>query len=70
MCKISIDTVRRANNRTMMQISRRSTMDIDKSAASGFDISVSFMGKTYGKRLSANQIRSSFDKALNYVEKV
>lgn len=70
MCKISIDTVRRANNKTIIQVSRKTAIDTDKSATSGFNVSVSFMGKTYGKKLSATQIRNSFDKALNYVEKV
>ncbi len=70
MCKISIDTVRRANNRTMVQVSKRNAEAIDKTAKSGFDVSVSFMGRTYGKSLSATQIRDSFNKALSYAEKV
>lgn len=70
MCKISIDTVRRANSRTMMQVGQKGVGEISRSPLSGFDVSVSVMGKTYGKRLSAAQIRSSFDKALSNAEKV
>ena len=68
MCKISIATVRRANNRTMMQINQKNF--IDKSHKSDFDVSVSVMGQTCGKKISVSQIRSSFNKALSYAEKV
>ncbi len=70
MCKISIATVRRANNKTMMQISKKSVGVMGKSSMTGFDVSVSVLGQTYEKKLSADQIRSSFTKALSYAEKV
>lgn len=68
MCRISIDTVRRANSRTMMQVGR--SFSYGQSPKSGFNVSVSVMGKTYAKRVSQTQIRSSFNKALSHAEKV
>lgn len=68
MCRISIDTVRRANNRTMVQVGRN--FSGGQSPKSGFDVSVSVLGKIYAKRVSQSQIRSSFSEALNYAEKV
>lgn len=68
MCRISIDTVRRANDRTMVQVGKN--FSGGQSPKMGFDVSVSMLGKTYAKRVSQNQIRSSFNKALSHVEKV
>lgn len=70
MCKISINTVRRANDRTRMQISKTNVEATDKSFNGDFGLSFSFMGRTFGKSLSAAQIHNSFNKALNYAEKV
>lgn len=70
MCKISIDTVRRANNKTIMQVGGKQVFSGGRTSKNGFDVSVSVMGRTYGKSLSSSQIRSSFSKALNYAEKV
>lgn len=70
MCKISIDTVRRANNRTMMQVDKNCDVSLGRASKDCFDVSVSVMGQTYGKSLSSAQIRNSFNKALDYAKKV
>lgn len=64
MCKISIDTVRRANKKTIMQIGNSSINSGRTSPRSTFDVSVSVMGKIYSQSISAKQIKSSFCKAL------
>lgn len=70
MCKITIDTIRRANKKTMMQISRRKDFSCGKGLHDGFDVSVSLMGTTYAQSLSSAQIRNSFKKAYNSAEKL
>lgn len=68
MCKISIDTVRRANKRTIMQVGSKKAYSGSTIPNESFDISVSVMGKMYGQKISASEIKSSFDKAMkNYV---
>ena len=64
MCKISIDTVRRANKKTLMHIGNSSINSGRTSPRSTFDVSVSVMGKVYSQSISAKQIKSSFSKAL------
>ena len=68
MCRISIDTVRRANSRTMVQVGRN--FSGGQSPKMGFNVSVSVLGKTYAKSVSQSQIRSSFNKAISHAEKV
>lgn len=70
MCKISIDTVRRANNRTMIQMDKKQADNIGNTQEKGIGISVSFIGRTFSKKLSSSKIKDSFNKALNYVEEV
>lgn len=64
MCRISIDTVRRANKKTIMQIGNSNAYSWRTSSRSTFDVSVSVMGKIYSQSISAKQIKSSFSKAL------
>jgi hypothetical protein len=64
MCKISIDTVRRANKKTIMQIGNSRAYSGRISPRNTFDVSVSVMGKVYSQSISAKQIKSSFCKAL------
>lgn len=65
MCKISIDTVRRANKKTIMQIENKKAYSGTVNPRTSFNVSVSVMGKVYGQRISASQIKSSFSKAVN-----
>lgn len=65
MCKISIDTVRRANKRTIMQVGNRRTYSGETISKKSFDVSVSVMGKVYGQKISASQIKSSFSQAVS-----
>ena len=64
MCRISIDTVRRANKKTIMQIGNSNAYSWRTYPRSTFDVSVSVMGKIYSQSISAKQIKSSFSKAL------
>ena len=64
MCRISVDTVRRANKKTIMQIGNSNAYSGRTSPRSTFDVSVSVMGKVYGQSISAKQIKNSFSKAL------
>lgn len=65
MCKISIDTVRRANKKTIMQIGNKKAYSGTVNPRTSFNVSVSVMGKVYGQSISASQIKSSFSKAIN-----
>lgn len=65
MCRISRGTVFRANKRTIDQ-SRDIRLDFSERSGSlpqTFNISVSFMGRSYTSRISAEHIKESFDKA-------
>ena len=57
MCRISIDTVRRANSRTIRQVG--GNFSGGQSSRDGFDVSVSILGKTYTGRVSQSQIRKN-----------
>lgn len=65
MSKFSIETIRRANEKTMMQISKREYFSCGKGLCDGFNVSVSLMGTTYAQSLSSSQIRNSFKKAYS-----
>lgn len=62
MTKISIDTVRRANQRTIMQVKDKTWPRIGTSGAT-FDVSVSVMGKVYTQTITTDQIKNAFSKA-------
>ncbi len=64
MYKITIDTVRRANRKTIMQVGNQKAYSGNATSGSSFDVSISVMGKVYGQRITANQIKSSFSKAI------
>lgn len=64
MCRISIDTVRRANKKTIMQIGNSNAYSWRTSPRSTFDVSISVMGKIYSQSISTKQIKNSFSKAL------
>lgn len=64
MCKISIDTVRRANRKTIMQVGNQKAYSGTATSKSSFNVSVSVMGEVYGQNISASQIKSSFSKAI------
>ena len=64
MCRIPIDTVRRANKKTIIQIGNSNAYSGRTSPRSTFDVSVSVMGKVYSQSISAKQIKNSFSKAL------
>lgn len=70
MCKISIETIRNANKKTMMQVSKGKNFSCGKNMRDGFDVSVSLMGTTYAQSLSATQIKNSFKKAFSSAEKL
>lgn len=67
MCKISIDTVIRANKRTISQNKNKVFCVSGKSVTpqKTFNVSVSVMGKVYTQNISAKQIKDSFGKAVN-----
>lgn len=67
MCRISIDTVIRANKRTISQNKNKAFCVIGKSVTpqKTFNVSVSVMGKVCTRDISAKQIKDSFGKALN-----
>lgn len=66
MCKISIDTVVRANRRTISQSRSNPMCAVVKpvSPKNSFDVSVSVMGRVCTRNISAEKIKSSFGKAL------
>lgn len=66
MCKISIDTVIRANKRTISQNKNKQFCVIGKSVTpqETFNVSASVMGKLCTQSISAKQIKDSFGKAL------
>ena len=67
MCKISIDTIRRAND-SMSR--RRSSVHCAKSTRKlGDDIVVSttYKGREYSQRITQDEIRASFGRALKIV---
>lgn len=66
MCKISIDTVIRANKRTISQNkSKQFCISKPVTPQKTFSVSVSVMGKVCTRNISAKQIKDSFGKALN-----
>lgn len=67
MCRISIDTVIRANKRTISQNKNKKFCAIGKSVTpqETFNVSVSVMGKVCTRNISVKQIKDSFGKALN-----
>ncbi len=66
MCKISVDTVIRANKRTIQQ-SRSNQINYGEviMQTSELNISVSVMGVIHSRTISTKQIRESFEKAIN-----
>lgn len=67
MCGISIDTVRRANQKTMMQMRDRKLGSNGNTASKkSIDVSVSVSGRMCVREISAEKIKSSFGRALNF----
>lgn len=64
MCNISIDTVRRANKKTIMQVGSERAYSGVTTPKKSFDVSVSVLGKVYGQKISVNEIKNSFNKAM------
>lgn len=72
MCRISLDTVARANRRTILQSKdRKSGKNLHSLNGGSFMVSVAIMGKVCSQNITAEQIKRSFSKALKlYGQKV
>lgn len=73
MCGISIDTVRRANQKTMMQMrDRQLGTNGNRTMRTSFDVSVSVLGKVCSREISNDKIKESFSQALKlgYAKKI
>lgn len=70
MCTISLDTVVRANRRTILQ-SKKDSIRFSSSpfVKNGFEVSVSVMGKLCSQNIPAKKIKESFEKAINLYAK-
>ena len=66
MSKISVETVIRANKRTIQQ-SRSNQIHYDEIVmrTSELNVSVSVMGVVHSRTISTQQIKESFEKAIN-----
>lgn len=65
-----METIRKANKKTMMQVGKGDGFTCDKDLRDGIEVSVSLMGMTYAQSLSSSQIRDSFKKAFSSAEKL
>ena len=65
MCNISVETVIRANKRTIHQIQILPMIHKWGNHTEELDISVSVRGVLYTRSISTQQIKSSFRKAIN-----
>lgn len=63
MTKISIDTVRRANQRAIM-LMRDKTWPRTGTSGATFDVSVSVMGKVFTQSITTDQIKNAYSKAI------
>lgn len=64
MCRISMETVRRANQRTINQFRKRGG-DFRGTVSPGtFHVSVTVGGKLIEKNITAAQVKASFGKAM------
>ena len=64
MCTISTETIIRANRKTM---SREGGLDLTGIDKDGFTVSVRYGGRDYSKKLSYDEIRESYGRALKSV---
>lgn len=64
MCKVSMETVRRANQRTINQFRERRG-NFKGVSADTFHVSVAVGGKVIEKSITAAQVKASFGKAMN-----
>lgn len=67
MCKITIDTVRRANEKTIMQIGKKRFFSGSTAPRDSFNVSVSVMGKIFGQNIPVCQINRTFSEAIKFV---
>lgn len=66
MCKITIDTVRRANEKTIMQIGKKHSFSDSIAPKDSLNVSVSVMGKMFGQNIPVSQINRTFSKAIKF----
>lgn len=70
MCRISIETVKNANRRTIIRYREGLVAPCNK-LSNGIEVKVFYSGRVYRKNISDNQINEAYRKAvMAHVEKV
>ena len=69
MCKITFDTVYRANQRTMSQAKDIHRVLSTVASHDKLNVSVSVYGKVLRQNISTEKIKESFERALHYYGK-